>query len=54
MKISQLAKLTGISARSVRHYEEKGLISVSRLDNNYREFDDSVVEIINTIRLYLG
>ncbi|MFT9848775.1 MerR family transcriptional regulator [Aneurinibacillus sp. REN35] len=54
MKISQLAKRTGISARSVRHYEKKGLITGSRLQNNYREFDDSVVEVINTIQLYLN
>ncbi|RXZ83083.1 MerR family transcriptional regulator [Paenibacillaceae bacterium] len=54
MKISQLANLTGVSIRSIRHYEEKGLISASRLANNYREFDESVVDTIHTIQLYLG
>ncbi|MGM0882938.1 MAG: MerR family transcriptional regulator [Bacillota bacterium] len=54
MKISQIAKMTGISSRSLRHYEKKGLISVSRLDNNYREFDDSIIEAINTIQLYIN
>lgn len=54
MKISQIAKKTGISSRSVRHYEKKGLITASRLDNNYREFDDSVIEVINKIQLYLN
>ncbi|MDQ0062949.1 MerR family transcriptional regulator [Paenibacillus harenae] len=54
LKISKIAKLTGISARSVRYYEQKGLLTVSRHDNNYREFDDSIVELINTIQLYLG
>lgn len=54
MKISQLAKRTGISPRSLRHYEKKGLITVSRRDNNYREFDDSIIEAINTIQLYLN
>ncbi|MFC0390811.1 MerR family transcriptional regulator [Paenibacillus mendelii] len=54
MKISKIAKLTGISARSVRYYEQKGLLTVPRHDNNYREFDDSIVELINTIQLYLG
>ncbi|MBD1383302.1 MerR family transcriptional regulator [Metabacillus arenae] len=54
MKISQIAKMTGISSRSLRHYEKKGLITVSRLDNNYREFDDSIIEAINTIKLYLN
>ncbi|MDQ0859688.1 MerR family transcriptional regulator [Bacillus sp. V2I10] len=54
MKISQIAKITGISSRSLRHYEKKGLITISRLDNNYREFDDSIIEAINTIKLYLN
>ncbi|WP_307439824.1 MerR family DNA-binding transcriptional regulator [Bacillus sp. V2I10] len=31
--------MTGISSRSLRHYEKKGLLTVSRLNNNYREFD---------------
>ncbi|WP_108995937.1 MerR family transcriptional regulator [Paenibacillus agaridevorans] len=53
MKISQIAKRTGISSRSLRHYEKKGLISSSRLDNNYREFDESIIDAINTIQLYL-
>ncbi|WP_307205370.1 MerR family DNA-binding transcriptional regulator [Paenibacillus harenae] len=30
LKISKIAKLTGISARSVRYYEQKGLLTVSR------------------------
>ncbi|OXM15753.1 MerR family transcriptional regulator [Paenibacillus herberti] len=54
MKISQIAKLTGTSARSVRYYEKKGLLTASRQDNNYRDFDDSIVELINTIQMYLG
>jgi MerR family Zn(II)-responsive transcriptional regulator of zntA len=54
LKISQIAKRTGISPRSLRHYEKKGFISVSRRDNNYREFDDSIIEGINTIQLYLS
>ncbi|MDQ0116507.1 MerR family transcriptional regulator [Paenibacillus harenae] len=54
MRISQLAKITGISSRSLRHYEKKGLITASRLDNNYREFDDSMIEAIHTIQLFLN
>ncbi|WP_310190144.1 MerR family DNA-binding transcriptional regulator [Bacillus sp. 3255] len=42
LKISKIAKLTGISARSVRYYEQKGLLTVSCHANNYREFDDSI------------
>ena len=54
MKISQLAKSTGVSARSIRHYEKKKLLTSTRLDNDYREFDESAVERVKTIQLYLG
>jgi DNA-binding transcriptional MerR regulator len=55
LKIGKLSKITGVSARSIRHYEEKGLIKTSRQENNnYREFDEKVIESINTIQLYLG
>lgn len=54
MKISQIAKLTGASARSVRYYEKKGLLTAARQDNNYREFDESIVDLVSTIQMYLG
>ncbi|WP_240647311.1 MerR family transcriptional regulator [Paenibacillus nanensis] len=49
-----MKKLTGVSARSIRYYEEKGLIKAYRQRNNYREYDEKVIESINTIQLYLG
>ncbi|TLS37066.1 MerR family transcriptional regulator [Pseudalkalibacillus caeni] len=54
MKISELSKWTGASVRSIRHYEAKKLISSKRLDNGYRDFDESAIEVIKTIQLYLG
>ncbi|MBD2870537.1 MerR family transcriptional regulator [Paenibacillus arenilitoris] len=54
MKISDLSRLTGASTRSIRHYEKKKLIQAVRLDNNYREFDETAVERIRIIQLYLG
>ena len=54
MKIRQLADRTGASIRSIRHYEKKGLLPVSRLANNYREFDEASVETVRTIQLYLA
>ncbi|WP_429841565.1 MerR family DNA-binding transcriptional regulator [Brevibacillus sp. FIR094] len=32
MKISELSQLTNVSTRSIRHYEEKGLLQAERLD----------------------
>ncbi|ANY71571.1 MerR family transcriptional regulator [Paenibacillus ihbetae] len=54
MKISQLSKLTGVSARSIRHYEKKRLIRPKRLDNDYREFDEDAIERVKAIQIYLG
>ncbi|CAH0121436.1 MULTISPECIES: MerR family transcriptional regulator [unclassified Paenibacillus] len=54
MKISQLSESTGASIRSIRHYEKKNLITASRLENGYRDFDESAVDRIKTIQLYLG
>ena len=54
MKISELSKKTGASIRSIRHYEKKNLITAVRLENDYREFDESAVKRIRIIQLYLG
>ncbi|WP_433620604.1 MerR family transcriptional regulator [Paenibacillus cellulositrophicus] len=54
LKIGKVRKITGVSARSIRYYEEKGLIKTSRQENNYREYDEKTIESINTIQLYLG
>lgn len=54
MRISELSKITGASARSIRHYEKKNLLSAVRLENDYRVFDESAVKRIRIIQLYLG
>ncbi|MCC3377383.1 MerR family transcriptional regulator [Cohnella sp. REN36] len=53
MKISELSKATGVSARSIRHYEKKKLLTSVRLDNDYRAFDVAAIERVRTIRIYL-
>lgn len=54
MKISELSNITGVSARSIRHYEKKKIITAKRLENDYREFDETAIERIRIIQLYLG
>lgn len=49
MKISELEKLTSVSARSIRHYEKMGLIIPTRLENGYRSYDKSHIRIIQEI-----
>ena len=53
MKISQLAKATGVSPRSIRYYEKQKLLTAKRLDNDYREFDEADVKRVKTIQIYL-
>ena len=45
MNISQAARQSGLSAKTIRYYEEIGLISpASRSDNGYRQYDGRSVE----------
>ncbi|QBD76996.1 MerR family transcriptional regulator [Ktedonosporobacter rubrisoli] len=54
MHIGQLATLTGVSERSLRHYEYKGLIYSKRLENGYRDFEESQIERVKAVQFYLG
>jgi MerR family transcriptional regulator, Zn(II)-responsive regulator of zntA len=54
MRISELAHLTGVSIRSLRHYELKGLIRPRRLANSYRDYDESAIDQVRVIQFYLG
>ena len=54
MQIGELAKLTGVSIRSLRYYEQQGLIAPQRLVNGYREYHNLAVEQVNTITFYLS
>ncbi|GAB2538691.1 MerR family transcriptional regulator [Gracilibacillus alcaliphilus] len=53
MKIGELSKRTGVSIRSLRYYEQKNLIRPSRLDNGYREFEESDIEKVKAVQLFL-
>ncbi|WP_227394373.1 MerR family transcriptional regulator [Jeotgalibacillus aurantiacus] len=53
MKIGELSRLTGVSVRSLRYYEEQGILMATRLANGYRVFNSSAVEQVKTIRFYL-
>lgn len=50
MKISELAKRTGLTPSTIRFYESKGLLkSVGRLSNGYREYPLEAVAILSII-----
>jgi len=54
MKIGELAARTGASVRSLRYYEEQGLLTPVRSGNGYREYSPFAEEQVRTIQLYLN
>lgn len=44
LRISELAKLSGISASALRFYEDCGLLSAERTPSGYRVYDDETTE----------
>ncbi len=44
MQIKELAEITGVSAKSIRYYEQVGVLpAADRLPNGYRQYDESDV-----------
>lgn len=51
MKINEIEKITGLTQKAIRLYESKGLITVSRDGNGYRNYTEKDAETLKTIRL---
>jgi DNA-binding transcriptional MerR regulator len=54
LKIGELSALTGVSVRSLRYYEQQGLLTPVRHDNGYRDYSPYAEEQVRSIQLYLG
>ncbi|MFJ4972361.1 MerR family transcriptional regulator [Streptomyces sp. NPDC088755] len=53
MRIGELAKAAGVSVRSLRYYEEQGLLTSARSPSGQRQFRDADVDRVGFIqRLY--
>jgi DNA-binding transcriptional MerR regulator len=50
MRIGDLSRLTGVSPRSLRYYEEQGLLTSSRSDAGQRHYPDYAVQRVALIR----
>ncbi|MBB3052055.1 DNA-binding transcriptional MerR regulator [Prauserella isguenensis] len=50
MRIGELAAASGVSARSLRYYEQQGLIEARRTAGGWRNFDESMVERVVLIQ----
>lgn len=50
MKIQDLSQMTGVSAKTIRYYEEIGLLPApARTENNYRQYSELDVERLRLV-----
>lgn len=50
MKIQELTRITGVSAKTIRYYEEIGLLPApARGENNYRQYDERDAERLRLV-----
>jgi DNA-binding transcriptional MerR regulator len=53
MRIGELARRSGTSARSIRYYEQQGLMVARREANGYRDYDEADLRLVGEIRSLL-
>lgn len=53
MKIGEASRVSGVSARSLRHYEDEGLIVPGRFGNGFRDYCQSTIDRVLVIRSLL-
>lgn len=49
MRIGELARRTGVSRRSLRYYEQHGLLHARRGGNDWRDYDEPAVDRVRAI-----
>jgi DNA-binding transcriptional MerR regulator len=54
LSIGQLATATGVSVRSLRHYEAQGVLVAGRGANGYRHYPASAVAQVRQLQRLLG
>ncbi|GAA0217358.1 MerR family transcriptional regulator [Castellaniella daejeonensis] len=50
LKIGALARATGASVRSIRHYDQQGLLASTRAENGYRSFPAVAITQVRQIQ----
>jgi DNA-binding transcriptional MerR regulator len=53
MRIGELAERAGTSARTLRYYEQQGLLPARRAANGYRDYDEGDLRLVREIRSLL-
>lgn len=54
MWIGEFSKRTGVSPRLIRYYEKKGLLTPGRDRNGYRTYQESDIQAMESVRMYLS
>ena len=54
MLIGELAARAGTSTRTLRYYEQHGLLRADRDTNGYRRYDDAELRVVQEIRALLA
>jgi len=54
MHIGELAKKTGASIRSLRYYDQMGVLRATRQENGYRSYEPEAIEQVRKIRSLLA
>lgn len=54
MRINEFAKLTGVSARALRHYEDRGLLHPARTSSGYRDYSEADITRVSQIRAMIS
>lgn len=52
MTINDISKELGLTKRAIKFYEEKGLLSVPKDENGYRNYSQEHVRMLKTISIY--
>jgi DNA-binding transcriptional MerR regulator len=50
VRIGELGRRAGVSPRTLRHYEELGLLAARRRANGYRDYDELDLQLVAEIR----
>lgn len=51
-KTNEVSELVGVSKRTLQYYDDEGLISAERSENNHRLYDEKTLETLWNILLY--
>jgi DNA-binding transcriptional MerR regulator len=54
MRIGELAEQVGTSTRTLRYYEQRGLLRARRTSSGYRDYDQEDARLVREIRALLG